>query len=223
MDLKELVSKLPRALLPLRQRLMVKLWWADGGDPALRFNYDLDKSSVVLDLGGYDGQWAGDLFSRYGCRIIVFEPVRAFAERIRQRFRENDRIEVLQYGLGASTRTETLRVDANASSIYGKSGDVEEIRIVDVRDWLGERKLERIHLAKLNIEGGEYELLERLIETHLIGIIENIQVQFHDITPDSRMRMQRIQTRLRATHEPTYQYEFVWENWTRKGNSDKEK
>jgi FkbM family methyltransferase len=223
MDLKRLVSRLPRALLPLRQKLMVRLWWADGGDQALRFNYDLDENSVVLDLGGYDGQWAGELFWRYGCRIFVFEPVAAFAEKIRAKFEKNNRIEVLQYGLGASTRKETLHIDANASSIYGKSGDVEEIKIVDVRDWLGERKLERIHLAKLNIEGGEYELLERLIETRLIGVIDDIQVQFHDIAADSRLRMQGIRNQLRTTHEPTYQYEFVWENWTRKGNKRQEK
>lgn len=196
---------------------MVRLWWADGGDEALRFNYDLDENSVVLDLGGYDGQWAGELFSRYGCRIFVFEPVPAFAEKIRAKFEGNDKIEVLQYGLGASTRKETLHINANASSIYGKSGDVAEIRIIDARDWLGERKLERVHLAKLNIEGGEYELLERLIDIDLIGLIENIQVQFHDIAPDSRSRMERIRQNLKKTHSPTYQYEFVWENWARIG------
>ena len=217
MDLKGLVSRLPRALLPLRQRLMVRLWWADGGDEAFRFNYELDENSVVLDLGGYDGQWAGELFSRYGCRIFVFEPVAAFAEKIRAKFEKNDKIEVLQYGLGASTRKETLHINANASSIYGNSGDVEEIRIIDARDWLKERKMQRIHLAKLNIEGGEYELLERLIDAGLIGLIENIQVQFHDVAADSRLRMRRIQSRLQATHQPTYQYEFVWENWARKG------
>jgi len=63
---------------------------------------------------------------------------------------------------------------------------------------------------------GEYELLEKLIETGLIGIFENVQVQFHDVAPDSHSRMERIQKALGKTHTPTYQYEFVWENWTRR-------
>ena len=217
MTLREIAGGLKRALFPSRHELMVRRWWADGGDAALRFDYELDENSWVLDLGGYDGQWASDLFSRYRCRIIIFEPVHAFAEKIRERFRRNDRIEVLQCGLGGSTRTETLHIAANASSIYGKSGKVEDIKLVDVRDWLHERKLLRINLAKINIEGGEYELLERLLDINMIGSIDNIQVQFHDVGPDARQRMQRIQSRLRATHEPTYQYEFVWENWARKG------
>ena len=37
-------------------------------------------------------------------------------------------------------------------------------------------------LMKINIEGGEFELLERLLETRLISRIENIQVQFHNGT-----------------------------------------
>jgi hypothetical protein len=46
--------------------------------------------------------------------------------------------------------------------------------------------------------------------------IENIQVQFHDFVPDAEGRMQRIQEKLAQTHELTYQYLFVWENWRRR-------
>jgi FkbM family methyltransferase len=220
MILKNIADRLTRRI---KHRLMVRKWWANGGDHALRFDYDLNEESVVLDLGGYKGQWASDLFSRYRCRIFVFEPVRAFAEQIERRFRKNDRIEVLQYGLGGSSKTQTIHICADASSTFGGSSNKEEIRIVDAKDWISERRIGRIDLIKINIEGGEYELLERLIETRLIEMIENIQVQFHDIAADSRLRMQQIQDHLRTTHEPTYQYEFVWENWARKGKQQPEK
>jgi len=216
MNIRKTAGKLKRALFPSRQEAMVARWWADGGDDELRYNYDLDERSLVLDLGGYKGQWTSDLFARYRCRVIVFEPARDFARKIERRFRKNDRIEVLQYGLAASSRTETLHIDASASSIYGKASDLEQIRLVDVESWIRERKLDKIDLVKINIEGGEYELLEKLIETGLIGIFENVQVQFHDVAPDSHSRMERIQKALGKTHTPTYQYEFVWENWTRR-------
>jgi hypothetical protein len=68
---------------------------------------------------------------------------------------------------------------------------------------------------KVNIEGGEYELLERLIDTDLVRAIGDIQVQFHNFWPEAASRMENVQNGLRRTHTPTYQYRFVWENWRR--------
>lgn len=197
-------------------RAMVRKWYADGGDDAMRFRYPLDRDSVVFDLGGYEGQWASDLYSRYRCRVLVFEPVAAFASRIADRFRHNDDIEIFDFGLGAATRTETIHLRGASSSTYRSDAATETIRIVDAAEWLHDRDLARIHLMKINIEGGEFELLERLIDAGAVERIDDIQVQFHDVGADSARRMERIQDRLRETHEPTYQYRFVWENWTRK-------
>ena len=69
---------------------------------------------------------------------------------------------------------------------------------------------------EVSIEGGEYELLDHLIETGYVSSIENIQVQFHDFIPQAEDKMKKIQAHLRQTHVLTYQYPFVWENWRRK-------
>ena len=199
-----------------KQRKIVKRWWDDGGDYKLRFNYDLNKDSLVLDLGGYEGQWASDLFSRYRCRIAIFEPVSTFASRITERFQKNEAVEVFQCGLGGATKAETIHICGAGSSTYRKKSNTEEIRIIDVREWFSENHIESIQLMKINIEGGEFELLERLIETRLIESIDNIQVQFHNIALDSARRMESIQRGMERTHVPTYQYRFVWENWTRR-------
>ena len=48
----------------------------------------------------------------------------------------------------------------------------------------------------------------------MISIFKNIQVQFHDfIIQNAEERMINIQRKLELTHELTYQYVFVWENW----------
>lgn len=73
-----------------------------------------------------------------------------------------------------------------------------------------------IALMKINIEGGEYELLEHMLDTGLVSRVCNFQVQFHDFVPDAYPRMLAIQERLRATHELTYYFPFIWENWKRK-------
>jgi FkbM family methyltransferase len=193
-------------------RAMVARWNADGGDERFRFDYPLTERSLVLDLGGYEGQWAADLYARHRCRIAVFEPVARFAADIRARFADNA---VHDFGLGGAARTDTIRLRGAGSSTHRRRGTPETIRIVDADAWLAEQGIAGVALMKINIEGGEFELLERLLDTGRIATIGDIQVQFHDVVRDSAARMEAIQERLRATHAPTYQYRFVWENWRR--------
>ena len=56
-------------------------------------------------------------------------------------------------------------------------------------------------------------LLEHLIDIGAVGQIRDLQIQFHDFVPEAKKRMAEIRSALSRTHEPTYQYEFVWENW----------
>jgi FkbM family methyltransferase len=217
MVFEELRAQLRKRARKKEYRRIVKQFYADGGDYKFRFDYDLAPNSVVLDLGGYEGQWASDLYSRYRCKIHVFEPVAAFAERISQRFRKNIDIEVHACGLGARSRKEVIHVRGASSSLYKDKGGTEEIEIVDVSEWFGTHRIGSVALMKINIEGGEYELLERLIETRLIESIDDVQVQFHNFTDDASERMAAIQEHLGKTHALTYQYRFVWENWKRRG------
>ena len=216
MRFQALANRLNKKLYRRQHRRMLQKWDGDGGDARFRYDYDLGGDSFVMDLGGYEGDWAGNIHSRYGCHIAVFEPVAAFAETIRQRFRGNDDIEIFQYGLGGSSRTEMIYLHGAGTSTFRKRARGEEIRIVDVEQWLQDHGAASVQLMKINIEGGEFELLERLLESGSISRIENIQVQFHNVAVGSTRRMEHIQEGMSSTHEPTYQYKFVWENWVRR-------
>lgn len=216
MSINKAFRRIQYAVFPTEHQKTLKKWYADGGDRVMRFNYDLSEGSLVLDLGGYEGQWASDIFSMYCCKIVVFEPVHEFAESIRERFKRNPKISVLPFGVGKSSRTALISVCKDSSSVFKTSDRRQEIEIVDISDWIRRTNISSIDLMKANVEGGEYEILERLIETGLSRIIRNIQVQFHEITKDSSARMKQIQERLKETHNLTYQYRFVWENWTLK-------
>lgn len=84
------------------------------------------------------------------------------------------------------------------------------------KEWTTKNKIGKIHLITINIEVDEYELLNRLIEFDLIKEIDNIQVQFHNLSKKSQSEMDKIQSKLEKTYQLTFQYKFVWENWTRK-------
>lgn len=216
MYLEAIANRLNKKLYRRKHRRLVQRWYADGGDARFRYDYQLNGDSFVMDLGGYEGEWAGNIYARYGCRIAIFEPVAAFEKSIRERFQSIDDIEVFQYGLGGSSRAERIYLYGAGTSTFRKRGEGEEIRIIDVEQWLDERAVDSVQLMKINIEGGEFELLERLLESRTISRIENIQVQFHNVAVGSARRMARIQEGMKMTHEPTYQYKFVWENWALK-------
>ena len=81
----------------------------------------------------------------------------------------------------------------------------------DVFDRLG---LERIDLLKVNIEGGEYELLPFLIRSGWIKKIVDLQVQFHTIGAEYVSAREAIRSALSKTHVESWCYWFVWESWT---------
>jgi FkbM family methyltransferase len=211
----KLRRSLQKKYFPTDRDRVIRRWRSDHGDQTLRLDYCLDSDSVVLDLGGYRGDWAQEIYSRYGCTVHVFEPVQSFADGIVQRFEGNESIHVHHCGLGRTTREERIGLSADASSMFQNEGTQETIQIVDAAVWFAKHDMPRVDLMKINIEGGEYELLERMLDTGLASRIENIQVQFHNLAADSEARMNAILQRLQASHQPTYQYHFVWENWQR--------
>lgn len=191
----------------------VAKWYRTPNHDELRLEYNLNQSSVVFDLGGYHGQWASDIFSKYCCYVYVFEPVTSFARKIEKRFSKNNRIKTFQFGLAEKNYEDFISVDEASSSTFKSGSALEKVRFEKIDDFLKERQIEGIDLMKINIEGGEYSLLEHLIETGLIKKIKNIQVQFHDFVPNAEKRMAFIQDELSRTHHLTYQFKFVWENW----------
>ncbi len=221
MILKKYKERLRRKLCPTDQERRVDKWFADGGDEKFRYSYNLQPQSIVVDLGGYEGLWAQEIFNRFQCQIMIFEPVKKYAENIQKRFHGNNNIKVFQCGLAGSNGKHLISLCEDASSLYDTSETSEtseEIEVIDVADWLSRESINTIDLMKINIEGGEYDLLERLMEIEYIKYIYDIQIQFHEISSDSVTRMERIQKHLSKTHELTYQYRFVMENWKRKNN-----
>jgi FkbM family methyltransferase len=196
---------------PQQQR--VQGWFQTEGDKTLRLNYDLNASSLVLDLGGHTGQWASDIFSMYCCTIHIFEPLIEFASDIKQRFLKNEKIFVHNFGLSNEDKMVKISINGTSSSIYKEGEDVGSGRLVKAISFLQDNHIEKIDLMKINIEGAEYDLLEHLIDAGLISNINNIQVQFHDFVSNAEQRMIMLQKKLKNTHSLTYQYPFVWENW----------
>jgi FkbM family methyltransferase len=215
--LKKVISIIRKRIYLFPQEKVFLSWFKENGDKTLRQSYDLNEDSVVIDLGGYEGQWTSDIFSRYCCKIHVFEPVHVYAQDIMKRFERNSKINIYDFGLANCNINSSIHLSADGSSMHNiGENDSEQIRLVEAKSFFEENNIKKIDLLKINIEGAEYDLLDHLIETNVISIIDNIQVQFHEFIPDAKQRMNAIQKKLSKTHLLTFQYSFVWENWVKK-------
>jgi FkbM family methyltransferase len=195
---------------------------AKGGDKAFRYCYPLNESCVVFDIGGYEGSFAHNIYKRYKSKIYIFEPITSYYEEIKKRFCGVSDIRVFNYGISdKKTSIEFMVSDLMSSSVITDNQMEEEsLRVMcelrDIVDVIDENNFEYIDLMKINIEGGEYDVLPRLIESGYIKRIKNLQIQFHRRDRASMIHVHELRRLLKETHENTYQMYFVWDNWVLK-------
>lgn len=188
-------------------------WVSDSGDSTLRLNYNLNSESLVIDAGGYKGDWAEKIYNKYFSKIIIFEPVNTYFNQIKNRFSEKKEISVFNFGLSNTDKEEIIYHTNDASSVFWGSGKSEIIKLKPFNEFLESNNIHVVDLIKINIEGGEYDLLDNIIENNIQSNIKNLQIQFHRFVPDCIERRDKIREKLSETHELTYDYEFIWENW----------
>jgi len=163
--------------------------WIEKGLEKLRYEYDLKPGDYCIDIGSYRGEWANEIKKRYGCEVECFEAL-------------DDRAAWLYDG----------EMEIGGVFLYSSIFTKEERRKVKCEDIA--RYLNReVAVMKINIEGGEYSLLDYILKQGLISNIKNIQVQFH-IVPGYELLYVDIESELSKTHKLTWQTPFVWENWT---------
>ncbi len=199
----------------LRNKFLLahKKWVSDNGDTTLRVNYNLTPESVVFDLGGYKGDFTDAIYNNYHCYIYVFEPVTSFYEFIVQRFQNNDRIKVFNFGLSDEDGAVNISLNADGSSCFINSNKQEKIILRNIVSFLDKENIFEIDLMKINIEGGEFQVLPALIKSNWVKKINNVQVQFHKFIRNAIQKRDEIRSHLQKTHTLTYDYWFIWENW----------
>jgi FkbM family methyltransferase len=182
----------------------------------MRYDYPLNAESLVLDVGAHKGNFAYEIYRRCPCRIRCYEPIRQFFDETLQKVAQLPKVSVLQYGLGGTSRTEKFRIKGDMTGIWADGdGPVEEVTIWSISDEMRAIGAPHVDLLKINIEGGEYELLEAILDHKLATYFRDIQVQFHGITPlDPVARRDKIRERLNATHVCDYNKDFIWEGWS---------
>lgn len=203
-----------------KQLYRVEQWNSADGENLLRFNHDLNQNSVIFDVGGYKGETTEEFLKRYNCEVYIFEPVAEFAQIIKEKFQNNPKVHIFEFGLSNKTTTKSITLEENAASVYKKNEDSEKISLVKISDFIRENKIAKIDLMDINIEGSEFDLIQDLIESGDINKVDNLQVQFHWFVNNAEKKMRDLQNKLTDSHFLTFEHKFVWENWKKYDKKD---
>ena len=194
-------------------------WFADKGDETLRQDYpNLDERSIVFDVGGYLGDFAESISRKYSCFVYVFEPHPNYYEKCVTRFYENEKITVLPFGLSDLNGFFELSDTGDGSSFLNPKHRQRNTVRCEIREFfsvLNDLSVSRINLMKLNIEGGEYPLLQHIADNSKLDIVDDYQIQFHNFIDNADQKRAAVLDELSASHHRTWCYEFVWENWSK--------
>jgi FkbM family methyltransferase len=181
---------------------------------------DIDSDSVVVDVGAYTGSWAQHMVERYDPVIYAFEPNPKSFERLRQKAANNPKLQPMPYGLGGEDLTVDFTLNGLGSSMYDERSSNSAVPRIKVeiaaieRVWK-ELRLGQVDLMKINIEGAEFPLLDKMISANLLNKVGCFMIQFHEWHPDAYAKRRRIREELSKTHRLEWEYYFVWEKWVR--------
>lgn len=176
--------------------------------------YDIKKGDIVLDCGANVGD-VTQKFLELGAKVYAFEPNPEAIKVLKSRFQSNKRMELIQkavwieesekdfyfhaeehYNPVEYAHSSTL-VQTHEKIDTSKSCKVATIDIISFIEQLNKK----VKLLKLDIEGAEIEILERLFEFNAFDKIEYIAVETHETIikdPQYLIRLKEIKKKIQS-------------------------
>jgi len=181
---------------------------------------DIDSNSIVIDAGAYTGEWAQEILDRYSPTIHAFEPDPRNYGALKKKAHANSRLIPYDFGLGDKSESVRMTQEYLGSSIFSDGNDKKGapstvVQIRDIADIWKSLALDQVDLMKINIEGAEFPLLDKMIKTDLLKQVDCFLIQFHEWHPDAYRKRRQIREELSKTHRLEWDYHFVWEKWVR--------
>ena len=182
---------------------------------------DINENSIVIDVGAFTGDWAQFIVDRYNPTIYAFEPDPINYKQLEDKATTNHKLKPMFYGIGDTNEKVKISLKGLGSSIFKDADKTDNIKTAETeirsieRVWQ-ELELGTVDLMKINIEGAEFPLLEKMIKEDLLKNVDSFMIQFHEWHPRAYSRRKKILKELSKTHKMVWDYNFVWEKWDRK-------
>ena len=193
-----------------------KRWFKDEGDKYLRFDYDIKNNDIVFEVGAFKGNDLKKFILKYDCNIYAFEPSKYYFKNYLEIYK-SEKVKLFNFGFYDQNTILYLVNNNDGSYVTSKtprsSNNYEIINLKKISDFIESFKITKIKLMNMNIESAEYKVLNDLILSGKINLVDSLQVQFHRKTFLYYIKKRLINSRLKKTHKLIWKYNYVWERW----------
>tara|TARA_B100000989_G_C19460988_1_gene436192 strand:- start:405 stop:1067 length:663 start_codon:yes stop_codon:yes gene_type:complete len=189
-------------------------FFKDGGMDTLLSHVKINEKSNVVDVGAFKGEFAEKILLKFGSNLVLLEPLINEFNILEKKFFLNKKIKLINKALSNHNKKANLLNDTNNSLITNKkSSNVIEVDCLDVKN-LFDEEIE-INLIKLNVEGSEYDIIEKLIDLKYLTKCKNYLIQFHHKNnKEFYERKKNIEKNfIEYKFLKVASYEYVWELW----------
>lgn len=192
-----------------------------------KFFLEMPKGSICLDCGSHIGDIT-ELFSKCGGYVYAFEPNSELIERQKKRFAKRKNIQIINKAVWDKYTTLNLKalkvnniMDLSGSSIVEidkinayEQEDLEKgIEVIDLIEFIKENfsdKNKKVYILKLDIEGAEFEIIEKLLTTGVYKNIELILCETHErFFKDGKKRKEKLLALIDECEATNFYLEWV--------------
>ena len=175
--------------------------------------FSLPENPIAFDAGGYLGDWTYELLKKNpSATVYIFEPVISFYDNIKNRYKEQSNVKVFNFGLSDKDRDVNISIEGDSSSVFTGVAS-QKIKLVSIENFIKNHNIQRVDLIKINIEGEEYRLMEKVIKSDVMKVFQNFLIQYHRFIDNHVERRNAITSEMETHYKNIFNNEFVWEGW----------
>jgi FkbM family methyltransferase len=155
-------------------------------------------ASVVLDIGANRGQFTQTIVREFGCRVHAVEPNPDLCAGLQKLAIPEVTVHGLAVAGARGPRQFVVMNNSEASHFSIANGSSEkavQVEAVTLEELISRIPGASIDLIKMDIEGAELDVLERMPE-EVLTRVRQLTVEFHQfVSPESRGRIEAIKKR----------------------------
>lgn len=150
----------------------------------------IPRGALAIDCGANVGD-VSSAFVRQGLRVHAFEPDPYAVASLTRRFAGNKQVTIHPSAVGAQAGRATLyrapefeahpgKASLSSTLLHrGRHAAAQEVDVIDIGDFI-EALPEPVAILKVDVEGAEVEIMERLIDRRLDRKVGMIYVETHE-------------------------------------------